>query len=95
MKDVFENHINLLGLKARDKITGFTGVVDSIAFDLYGCIQATLKPPITESGEIPDGHWFDVNRLEILDKDRVVDLPDFHRGYVASGRKGPTDKPKL
>lgn len=31
-------HIDLLGLKAEDKVTGFKGVITTLSFDLYGCV---------------------------------------------------------
>jgi len=91
--DAYKEHIELLGFKAKDKVTGFKGVIDSICFDLYGCVQASLKPPMGKDGEIKNGYWFDVTRLEVDRKERVVALPNFHEGYVADGKKGPADKP--
>ena len=41
-----KKHVELLGHRAVDKITGFKGVIDSISFDLYGCIQACVRPAI-------------------------------------------------
>ena len=91
--ETYEKHINLLGLKGTDKITGYKGVVDSVCFDLYGCIQVSLKPPMTKEGEVPAGCWFDVTRVKIESKKRVVDMPNFYEGYVAEGRKGSASKP--
>lgn len=90
----YERHINLLGYKAKDKVTGFSGTVDSVCFDLYGCIQISLKPGVDKDGKIPDGFWFDVTRLDIdVEGGRVVDFPNFYEGYVAEGRKGAANKP--
>jgi hypothetical protein len=36
MSNTYERHIELLGLKAKDRITGFSGVIDSVCFDLFG-----------------------------------------------------------
>ncbi len=69
------------------------GVIDSVCFDLYGCIQVSLKPAVDKDGKIPDSFWFDVTRVDIDDSDRVVDLPNFYQGYVADGKKGPAVKP--
>ena len=38
-------HLELLGQKVEDKVTGFRGVVTTISFDLYGCIQAVYFLP--------------------------------------------------
>lgn len=88
-----KKHIELLGYKAEDKITGYKGVIDSISFDLYGCVQASIRPPMNEMGELPNGYWVDVTRLKIMGKKPVVDAPNFDYGYVAEGKKGPADKP--
>jgi hypothetical protein len=38
-----QKHLSLLGHRVKDRISGSTGVVDSICFDLYGCVQATIN----------------------------------------------------
>jgi hypothetical protein len=86
------DHFKLLGLRAEDKVTGFVGVVSTLSFDLYGCIQVILTPPVSADGNAPDGRWMDVTRLKILSKVPVMDLPDFDSGYVATGRKGAAMK---
>ena len=85
-------HFDLLGLKVKDAVTGFTGIVTTLSFDLYGCVQVVITPPIDKKGERKDGDWFDVTRLIIVDKTPVMRLPDFKKGYVASGRKGAAQK---
>jgi hypothetical protein len=57
-------HLQLLGTRQRDVITGLAGVVTSISFDVNGCIQAVLKPPLDKDGKISDGVWIDLQRLE-------------------------------
>jgi len=91
--NTYEKHIDLLGREAKDKITGFKGVVDSVCFDLYGCIQASLKPPLDKNGKIPEGYWVDVTRLTLTSKKRPMNVPDFYEGYVSEGKKGAADKP--
>jgi len=85
-------HIELLGLRAKDAVTGFNGVITSISFDLYGCVQAVVTPKINADSEIKDGRWFDVTRLKITGKKRVIALPDFNKGYIATGKKGCAEK---
>lgn len=88
-----EKHIELLGKKAKDVVTDFEGVVSSISFDLYGCIQAVITPPVDEKGEKHPGHWFDVTRVKVLDEIPIMPLPDFSRGYIADGKRGCAEKP--
>ena len=86
-------HMKLLGMRVADKVTGQTGVVTSISFDLFGCIQAVVVPPIGKDGVQPDGGWFDVRRLNVTGSLPVMPAPDFEAGYIAEGRKGAADKP--
>lgn len=88
-----KKHLDLLGKKARDRVTGFTGVVASISFDLYGCVQAILNPGADNDGKLRDQVWFDVARLEILDHTPVMDPPNFEFGAQAEGKQGPAEKP--
>lgn len=81
-------HLNLLGLKVRDKVTGCRGVVTSVCFDLYGCVQAALQPE-AKDGKLPDSTWFDEKRL-IVESDRpVMERPTFE--LIA----GPAEHPKF
>ena len=86
-------HIELLGLKARDKITGFKGVITTVSFDLYGCIQVivTSKDMKKEEGS---QRWLDISRLETSHTERVMEVPSyFIEGIIADGNKGASVKP--
>ena len=72
---MIEQHIDMLGNTYKDKITGFQGVASTVSFDLYGCVQVVLVPPV-DGSEKKDGHWFDVNRLERVRKKRVMPVPE-------------------
>ena len=39
-----KKHLDLLGYEVEDKVSNFKGVVISISFDLYGCVQADVRP---------------------------------------------------
>jgi hypothetical protein len=88
-------HLEKLGLKAKDVVTGYSGVITTISFDLYGCVQCIITPPIDEDGEIKHGNWFDITRVKILDNNPVMQQPDFDKGYVAEGKKGCSIKPPM
>lgn len=88
-----EKHIDLLGKEVKDAVTGFSGVITSVSFDLFGCVQAVITPPVDEKGEIKNGSWFDVTRILILNTSPVMKLPDFSKGYIAEGKKGCAIKP--
>lgn len=86
-------HLALLGLSVEDKVTKFKGIVTSVTFDLYGCIQGLVVPVITDDKPKGDPLWFDVNRLKITDKIPVMDRPNFVEGPQAEGSQGGADKP--
>lgn len=90
-----DGYLGLLGFRVRDVVTGFEGIVESIGYDLYGCIQAVVRPPVdkTKPNEVPDGRWLDCKRLVTLDAKPVMDVPRFFtapRGV----ENGPADKPQ-
>lgn len=85
---VMEKALNLLGLKVKDRVTGFAGTVTSVSFDLYGCIQALVHPGLDKDEKLRDMSWFDVNRLEVTSPDPVMSVPAF-----AAADKGPEAKP--
>jgi hypothetical protein len=91
-----EKHIHrLLGFKVKDRVTGFSGVVTSIGFDLYGCIQAIVHPGLDKDQKVLDSHYFDINRLEITSCEPVMPIPDFAYGPQAEGKQGAAEKPRM
>lgn len=87
--------LNLLGYRMQDKITGMVGVVTTITFDLYGCVQAALHPGLDKDGKPAEQHWYDVARLEMLvGEPRVMTPPDFGNVAPADYLQGPAEKPK-
>ena len=82
------DHLDLLGLKVSDIITGTEGIVDSVCFDLYGCVQAAINTGLDKDGKRMENHWFDVKRLRVLSGVPVMDRPDF-----GLPEAGPADKP--
>lgn len=73
--------MELLGLKVEDKVSGLKGVVTSISYDLYGCIQASITP----KSQGPKGEqemymiWYDISRLNVLSKKPVMKVPKFEK----------------
>jgi hypothetical protein len=87
-----QEHLSKLGRIATDCVTGFSGVVASISFDLYGCIQVVVTPRVGADGKIPDSQWFDISRLRIESENSVMPLPNYEYGPVARGEHGPAAK---
>lgn len=93
---MIEQTINLLGLRARDKITGYQGTITSVYFDLYGCVQAAITPDApADATKLDHGHIFDVQRLDVADT-RVMPVPDFRQmatqGTPQTYTHGPAEK---
>jgi hypothetical protein len=86
-----EESLALLGITVTDKVTGFKGVVTSISFELYGCIQALVNPGIDKEGKIQEQRWFDTNRLRIGPETIVMENPFNSTNKVVE--KGPDKKP--
>jgi len=94
MKTIIKKHLDLLGHELKDKVSDFKGVVISMSFDLYGCIQADVRPTfLDEKGLTQSGIWMDVSRLIVKSKKPLMEAPDFEWGEVAEGKKGPANLP--
>jgi hypothetical protein len=68
---------HLLGRKCKDLVTGQEGVVTSISFDLYGCVQVLLTPPVNVEGKRGEVWWYDSKRMEVLAPTPIMEVPDF------------------
>lgn len=75
--------LHLLGLKCRDRVTESEGIVTSVSYDLFGCIQAVLSPATDKDGKRPEAFWYDTKRLEVLDQTPVMTVPDFSKEAVS------------
>jgi len=92
---LIEKHLDLLGLEVEDKTTEFKGIVISICFDLYGCIQADVRPKkLDKDGKTCSGYWLDINRLKIVNKKPVMKRPNYEYGNIAEGNQGAAEKSK-
>lgn len=93
MKNAVMDSLDLLGKKAKDKVTGQEGVITLVSYDLYGCIPVIVTPQSKEDGTTGEAKWHDVNRLEIIDENRVLEPPNYEEGHIAEGLKGGFEKP--
>ena len=55
-----------LGDKVRDTVTGYEGVITGVVDYLTGCRQCLLTAKVKKDGTIPEGRWFDIDRLQVL-----------------------------
>jgi hypothetical protein len=91
-KHSISEYVEILGKNVEDKVTGLQGVVTSISFDLYGCIQVIVHPGLDKDGKLKELQWFDYNRITIMGNKRVMPLPTFIQESV-NKMKGPEKKP--
>lgn len=72
-----DKHLALLGLKVKDKVTGFSGVAVNISFDIAGCVQALVVPEFNaKTRKQEESHWYDTKRLTTSGK-AVMPAPTF------------------
>lgn len=57
-----------LGLKVKDKVTGFTGIITARTQYLTGCNGYGITPPVDKDGKTGEWQHFDEGRLEIIDE---------------------------
>lgn len=68
--------LNMLGMEAVDQVTQNAGVVVSVSFDLYGCIQAALKPKGHNKDMMAfNGAWLDAHRLKMTSDTPITTIP--------------------
>ena len=73
---MMQEHLKKLGFRVTDIVTGFSGVVTSVSFDLYGCVQCIVTPEAVE-GKVGDSCWFDDKRLQVMSEQPVMPVPTF------------------
>lgn len=65
-----------LGLKVKDKVTGFEGVAVARIEYLNGCVQYGVKPKVGKDGKIADIEYIDENQLKIISGGIVIKKKD-------------------
>jgi hypothetical protein len=72
-----------LGKKAKDKITGFEGLLTGRAQYITGCDQYLLTPQVSDSGTLQESRWVDEGRVEVIGEGiypGLVKIPDQNGG---------------
>ena len=77
-------HTVSLGDRAKDRVSGFVGIVIGRTEWLNGCTTVGLKPPIDKDGKNQDAQWFDEPQLELIEQGVIA------RGSVLTGGPKPT-----
>jgi hypothetical protein len=56
--------MSMLGKAARDKVTGFDGIIVGKCDYLFGCTQLGIAPQ-SKDGKLESTQWFDDGRVEV------------------------------
>lgn len=57
-----------LGDLAKEKVTGFTGIVTAISYEIDGTIFIGLQPRELENGKPAEALEFDIERIEVVER---------------------------
>lgn len=97
-----ERAFSLLGKKVRDRVSGMSGVLASISFELYDAqMKGVISPPVDKDGKPADGRWMSLSRVEIVSDEQVMPVPSFSIAQPTYGATpqqhthGPADAPSL
>ena len=57
-----------LGLKVKDRLTGFEGILVSRSVNLYGENACLIQPTVDSMGRLPSPCWFEESRIIFYDQ---------------------------
>lgn len=60
-----------VGVQAKDKLTGYKGLITGRCDYITGCNQYLLQPKGKNNAEYPKSTWFDENRIEVLKSKKI------------------------
>jgi hypothetical protein len=79
-----------LGDKAKDTVTGFTGICVARTDWISGCARLTIQPHADKDGKIPEAQTFDEPMLQLV-KSGVIDMgPKKNGGPRPEPRQAPS-----
>lgn len=55
------------GVTAKDRISGFKGVVTGFSNYITGCASYLVQPPVKADGDFVESRWVDEDRLVVED----------------------------
>jgi len=56
---------HILGSKAKDIVTGLSGIIMARSENLYGCNRYFIQPAAGKETKVPDGWWVDEDQLRV------------------------------
>lgn len=82
-----------LGAKARDVVTGYTGIVVARTEWLYGCIRYVLQSQDMKDGKPVDVHVVDEPGVEVLVPSLITGVTPASEAAAADARGGQRKDP--
>ncbi len=81
-----------LGDKAKDRVSGFSGIITGESKYLYGCEYFEITSPKRHDEKPIEGQWFDTQRCVAVTKraPRSGGIIRYGGGGPSSGSHGPT-----
>lgn len=80
-----------LGDRAKDRISGFKGIVVAITEWLNSCRRITIQPEETKDGKPIDSHSFDAEQIElVLSRPKKPSTPTGGPSIAPARRTDPT-----
>lgn len=62
-----------LGMKVKDMVSGFQGIITGKVYWLNGCERVLISPDtVKQDGGIMEGEWFDVQQVSVIEPDTHV-----------------------
>ena len=75
-----------LGDRAKDKVTGFSGIVIAKTTWLHGCERITIQPEkLDKEGKVKETQTFDYNQVEVVKSSVVKATPVVERQKAPGG----------
>jgi hypothetical protein len=87
MQDLVKN----LGRRATDRVSGLTGVITSVSFDVAGCIQYAISPPANKDGKRESSYWVDIKHVDLA-KQWATGAPAFEIGKEIGAAEKPAPR---
>lgn len=79
------SYMELLGRHVTDRVTNFQGVVTSVSFDLYGCVQCVVYPYAKDGVKFDEAHWAFIEAQDGF-RERIVEELDRRLSDARNGR---------
>jgi hypothetical protein len=73
-----------LGIKARSKVSGFTGVITSRLEHLNGCNRYWIEPRVGKDKKPTEGCWIDEVELEAVGNVKIVTAKSDNGGFAST-----------